>query len=685
MVIALPLAVLALVVSSEFFLQSQERDARDAVQASTNVNTASAAILVDALNAETSSRGFALTRETRYLAPLNAALNQRRQDEDALRAAVLVARSKAPVAPLLQLAEEKFASCIQVRALVTSGASAAQIDDQLSSGKSIMDQLRTQVTAVQTYESVVLHNEQRNIANIETEISVAGMLGLLLGIVGSLIAAVLFSTSVTRRLSTAVRNAHRLGEGEALVFERPSGDEFDTMDTALRNAAIQLASSSERATSSSVAEKDALNLSRIAQELSRHAESERSLAVGARDKAEVDREFFESQLHQSQRLESLGQLAGGVAHDFNNLLAVILNYSSFVGEELAAAAATPSGAHWEGTLKDVGQIQLAAERASLLTRQLLSFARREVVQSQVLDLNEIIARMEQILRRTIGEQIELVIGLTSDSATVVADPGQIEQVVLNLAINSRDAMPSGGSLSIETATRHVTMSDEFFMGVPAGDYVSLRVSDSGSGMSDEVRERAFEPFFTTKVRGEGSGLGLATVYGIVKQSGGSTKIYSDLGVGTSMMILLPAVATGEAPDVAIAATQSRQSLSGTETVLVVDDEEALREVTSRMLARNGYHVLTASGGQQAIDIASSFGGPIDLLLTDVIMPAMQGPTVAKEILKLRPDVKVLYTSGHALPVLEAELILGTDFMLVEKPFDQPTLLAHIRKVLDHDS
>jgi CheY-like chemotaxis protein len=258
-------------------------------------------------------------------------------------------------------------------------------------------------------------------------------------------------------------------------------------------------------------------------------------------------------------------------------------------------------------------------------------------------------------------------------------------VVLNLAINSRDAMPSGGSLSIETATRHVTMSDEFFMGVPAGDYVSLRVSDSGSGMSDEVRERAFEPFFTTKVRGEGSGLGLATVYGIVKQSGGSTKIYSDLGVGTSMMILLPAVATGEAPDVAIAATQSRQSLSGTETVLVVDDEEALREVTSRMLARNGYHVLTASGGQQAIDIASSFGGPIDLLLTDVIMPAMQGPTVAKEILKLRPDVKVLYTSGHALPVLEAELILGTDFMLVEKPFDQPTLLAHIRKVLDHDS
>ncbi|HUZ41921.1 MAG TPA: response regulator [Acidimicrobiales bacterium] len=411
------------------------------------------------------------------------------------------------------------------------------------------------------------------------------------------------------------------------------------------------------------------------------AEGEKTVAEEVRIEAVAEHQRLEAQLHQSQRMESLGQLAGGVAHDFNNLLAVIMNYASFVAEELFSAAADPAGEHWRGPLGDVEQIQLAAERGALLTHQLLSFARREVVQARPLSLNSAITRMEQILRRTIGEQIELVINLAEHLPMVVADPGQIEQIVLNLAINARDAMPDGGILTIDTSVREISAPDGI-ADVPAGPYVCFRVGDTGTGMSADVRDHAFEPFFTTKPRGEGSGLGLATVYGIVSQSGGFTRIYSDEGVGSSISILLPAAADEAEPAHGVENSGLAPRLV-TETVLLVDDEEALREVTRRILTRNGYHVLTAANGQQAIEIATSHDGPIELLLTDVIMPAMQGPTVANAVRSLRPGIRVLFMSGHAHPVLEAEAVLGTEFLLLEKPFDQSMLLENIRQVLDH--
>jgi len=412
-----------------------------------------------------------------------------------------------------------------------------------------------------------------------------------------------------------------------------------------------------------------------------NAEREKALAEDVRIEAEADRERLEVQLHQSQRLESLGQLAGGVAHDFNNLLAVILNYASFVVEELSIASKAPEGEKWNSTLKDVEQIQLAAERASLLTHQLLSFARREVVQAQALSLNSAITRMEQILRRTIGEQIHLVTNLSDDLPLVVADPGQIEQIILNLAINARDAMPSGGTLSIDTSVRLFADDAPPSPGLRAGSYVSCRVSDDGFGMSAEVRDKAYEPFFTTKPRGEGSGLGLATVYGIVSQSGGHITIDSDEGIGTSITILLPEATQSAPPRVSEESANDASLTSGVGTVLVVDDQGALREMTQRILTRHGYAVLTASGGAQAIEIARSHDGVIDLLLTDIIMPAMQGPEVANEIRKLRPDIRVLFMSGHAQPVLEAEMLLGTEFQLVEKPFNQATLLENVRRAL----
>jgi CheY-like chemotaxis protein len=379
-------------------------------------------------------------------------------------------------------------------------------------------------------------------------------------------------------------------------------------------------------------------------------------------------------------MESLGQLAGGVAHDFNNLLAVILNYAAFVTEELTTAVGTPAGAQWEGPLKDLKQIQVAAERASVLTHQLLAFARREVIQARPLRINEAITSIEEILRRTIGEQIELTTDLEPNLAMVFADPGHIEQIILNLAINARDAMPLGGKLAIETSSRDITGDEWSLFGAPAGAYNCIRISDNGAGMTDEIRDRAFEPFFTTKPRGEGSGLGLATVYGIVLQSGGFTKIYTDEGVGTTITVLLPSAAVDG--DASRRDDPHLRTPVGSETILVVDDEEGLREVARRILTRNGYTVLVATGGAEAIEIASSTEGPIDLLLTDVIMPTMQGPTVAKEVKKIRPDIRVLFMSGHAQPVLEAEEVLRTKFHLVEKPFDQKLLLDHVRRALD---
>jgi PAS domain S-box-containing protein len=414
------------------------------------------------------------------------------------------------------------------------------------------------------------------------------------------------------------------------------------------------------------------------------AENEKIEAERVRLEADVELERLKGLLHQSQRMESLGQLAGGVAHDFNNLLAVILNYASFVSEELASAVSGGDNSQWEGSLNDVKQIQVAAERASVLTHQLLAFARREVIQARALSFNDAVANIEEMLRRTIGEQIELTITLEANLSKVMADPGHIEQIILNLAINARDAMPLGGTLAIETSAQDVTEAEWLGFGVPAGSYVCVRFSDNGVGMSPEVSDRAFEPFFTTKPRGEGSGLGLATVYGIVLQSGGFTKIASDEGVGTVVTILLPTVDFGAEKSDHEGGLIGTTAQHGVETILIVDDEEGLREVTRRILHRSGYTVLTASSGDEAIELASNYTGHIDLLLTDVIMPNMQGPTVATEVQKRLPDIRVLFMSGHAQPVLEAEAVLGTDFQLIEKPFDQKMLLTNVRIALDRE-
>jgi CheY-like chemotaxis protein/nitrogen-specific signal transduction histidine kinase len=395
-----------------------------------------------------------------------------------------------------------------------------------------------------------------------------------------------------------------------------------------------------------------------------------------------DADVIQARIVQGERMEVLGRLAGGVAHDFNNLLAVILNYAAFVAEELTLAAESPPDCaeRCRGALRDVGQIQQAAVRATALTHQLLAFARREVVQPRVLDLNDAVHGVEELLRRTLGEDTELAITLAETLWPILADAGQMEQVLVNLALNASDAMPDGGILGIDTAQVSVD-ADSVAGGSAAepGRYVRLRVSDTGMGMSADVVRHAFEPFYTTKGVGAGTGLGLATVYGIVTEAEGTIAIKSELGVGTTFTIMLPVTAEATA---SIHEPAPYERVPKGETVLVVEDEEALREVTERIFARNGYHVLTAASGREAIALVRGYEGDIHLLVTDVVMPKMLGKEVAEQIGQLRPDIEVLFMSGYAQPVLASQGRLEPGVALVEKPFSEAALLAKAGQVLN---
>jgi signal transduction histidine kinase len=402
--------------------------------------------------------------------------------------------------------------------------------------------------------------------------------------------------------------------------------------------------------------------------------------TGRRDVWEVLERRDRVHGQQAQRLESLGQLAGGVAHDFNNLLAVILNYVSFVSEELTAAAGPDPARHLEAAGADLAQIKKAAQRAAELTHQLLAFARREVIRPQVLDLDSVITSVEEILRRTLGEHVELVTLLAGDLWPILADPGQLEQVLVNLAVNARDAMPSGGTLTIDTG--NITVDADTIAGGSSarpGHNVRLRVSDTGAGMPAGVAQHAFEPFYTTKPDGAGTGLGLATVYGILTQADAQIQIYSEPGAGTTFTITLPVT---EEPAVPIVEPAPYQRVPKGETVLVVEDEEALREVTRRIFARNGYHVITAGSGLEALGIARGHAGEIHLLVTDVVMPGMLGKDVAETMRLVKPGIEVLYMSGYARPVLTAQGRLDPSVALVEKPFSEADMMAMAGLVLN---
>jgi signal transduction histidine kinase len=381
---------------------------------------------------------------------------------------------------------------------------------------------------------------------------------------------------------------------------------------------------------------------------------------------------------QAQKLEAIGRLAGGIAHDFNNLLVVITGYSELALRRLAG------GAEGEQFRNNFEEIKKAADRAAQLTRQLLAFSRRQVLQPKVLDLNELIYDISKMLRRLIGEDIELSVNLGSPLGHIRADPGQIEQVVMNLVVNARDAMPGGGKLDI--GTRNAYLDDLYASqnaGVRPGHYVMLSVSDNGSGMDAETQAHIFEPFFTTKDVGKGTGLGLSSVYGIIKQSGGHIWVYSEPGLGTVFNVYLPRV------DDPLGADENRngskEKLVGTETVLLVEDDQAVCEMTHRILEMGGYKVLVASRGSEALRIAEGYGGKIHLLLTDVVMPHLGGRELANTFMSMQPDIKILFMSGYTDDVIACSGVLDENQPFIAKPFNPDSLLRKVREVLDSEN
>lgn len=408
------------------------------------------------------------------------------------------------------------------------------------------------------------------------------------------------------------------------------------------------------------------------QDLKRKADEYATLYEHAQ-KEMANRQRLEEELRQSQKMEAVGRLAGGVAHDFNNLLTVITGYS-----DLILSMASPDFEFRE----QLEEIHNASDRAGSLTRQLLAFSRRQVLKAEVLDLNEVVDRMNKLLKRLIGEDIDLATRLRPDLHPVEFDPGQIEQIVMNLAVNARDAMPNGGRLTIETA--NVELDEEYARQHPdshAGPHVMIAITDSGSGMTPEVKARIFDPFFTTKALGQGTGLGLSTVYGIVKQSGGNIWVYSEVGHGTTFKIYLP---SAEGRAIPARRMTEPDALRGTETLLIVEDDAAVRGLLRRVLRQAGYTVLDTGDPEEALKICREYSGEIALLLTDVIMPKMGGREFAEKARILRPDMRTVYMSGYTDDAIVHHGVLEPGTAFIEKPISPEVLLAKTRGFLAED-
>jgi two-component system cell cycle sensor histidine kinase/response regulator CckA len=419
------------------------------------------------------------------------------------------------------------------------------------------------------------------------------------------------------------------------------------------------------------------NLARLAPAIEREVRERDNRAAHKRAESELRQTLTETeeQLRQSQKMEAVGRLAGGVAHDFNNMLSVILSYSVLL---------TSTMAEGDPRIADLAEIQNAGKRAADLTRQLLLFSRQESLPQQVLDLNELLAGLQKLLQRAVGEDVELACLPCGTPARIRANPGHVEQVLMNLVINARDAMPTGGRLTIETSAVGSHRSSLSDSGLPlpahAAPHVLVSVTDTGTGMDAATRARIFEPFFTTKERGKGTGLGLSTVFGIMRQSGGAVDVVSEPGKGATFNVYFPLV--DAAVDSPAMPTQSA-SLRGTEAILLVEDEASVRNVVRNILSRHGYEVLEARSPEEALSIARR-RPEIDLLISDVVMPRIDGPELSRRIVKLRPEVRVLFMSGYTDDSL-IRYSVDSDVAFLEKPLTPESLTRKVREVLDRTS
>ncbi len=403
-------------------------------------------------------------------------------------------------------------------------------------------------------------------------------------------------------------------------------------------------------------------MSGIVQDITGRKQTEEALAAS------------QQQFLQSQKMEAVGRLAGGIAHDFNNLLTVITGYSDLMLTGLG---------EFDPLREEVNEIKQATDRATALTRQLLAFSRNQVLQPKVLNLNEVVADVNRLLGRLIGEDIQVVNITEPKLGLIKADPGQLEQVIINLAVNARDAMPVGGKLVLKTA--NVWLDDthtQNYPGVQPGPYIKLEVSDTGSGMDRATQARIFEPFFTTKEVGKGTGLGLSTVYGIVNQSGGHIDLYSEVGKGSIFKVYFPRMAASVGSERRLVSSSLKALPGGTETILLVEDEKAVRSLAIRLLSMVGYKVLAAQNGTEALLSEEIRQGQIDLLITDMVMPEMSGRELAERLVLLQPGLRVVYMSGYTNEFVANEGVVAEGVAFLQKPFKASDLASKVREVLD---
>jgi PAS domain S-box-containing protein len=772
LVVALPVTALLITVAVFYQFQQQNRNAQLALEHSFDLRSGIRRVLAQMLNAETGIRGYLLSRRQSFLVPYETAL----RDLPAVRASLrdLVENDPLQSARLREvdsLISRALAHMQRSREEIARGNQAAALA-ALESDKSTMDSLRAQIAEMLAGAERLLEERKQEARMVERRTTLVIFAGGVFGLLGGMLAALLFTTAIANRIGTLVHEARDVAAGRPIAHEVKGKDEISVLERTLQETSELLTARAEQLRKVHdelelrVAQRTA-ELTATNEELHRSNEVRQAvvqsspLAIWALDPigqvtfwnpaaerifgwaeqevigcplpviAEADQEehrdwirrfaageafsaverrrrrkdgslidvmiwtaplrdaegrirgaiaidsdisqqkLLEEQFRQSQKLEAIGRLAGGVAHDFNNLLTVIQGYN-----EMAAMEARKHPKILEYTR----EVEYAASRATALTSQLLAFSRRQVSQPKILDLNEVVSHSMKLLRRVIGEDVEIVTHLHPQLWRVKVDPIHIDQVIMNLVVNARDAMGTGGRLTIETQNQ--VLDAEYagrHLGVKPGPYCMLAISDTGTGMAAETLSRLFEPFFTTKEPGKGTGLGLSIVYGIVKQNKGEIIVYSEVGQGTTFKIYLPiteAVVENAGP------AGRHLPASGSETILLCEDDAKIRTLVEKMLRKHGYQVLVAQTPEEALRMAADRGDAIDLLLTDVVMPHMSGFELAKALAVKRPEIKVLYMSGYTDTHIAGAPELPENMPFLQKPFTTAGLHELVRQVLE---
>ena len=753
--VAIP--VCALLAAMVVFYQFQQRmgEAESSVEHTNQVRVEIRRVFNRIVNAETGVRGYLLTGRDAFLDPyLTARQELPARIEDLRRLTSGNPAQLARWSRVQALLARALDSMEGLRREKASGHVAGLAE--LERGKSEMDELRAELTAMGNEEDRLLMERSTAEEKTQRRLRYAVFVGGLLGLLGGVGAALFFNRKIGRRIRQLEEQARLVAEGQPILSEFTGHDEIARLGRTLKETSQQLA----RQAAELKAAHSAANVElREANEVRRAVVQSSPLAIWATDLegqvsfwnpaaerifgwtaeeviggkppvipsdqqdeqrewlerfrrgeslAGVERsrvkkdgscidvviwtaplrdvngnisgvividsdvtehKLLEEQFRQSQKLEAVGRLAGGVAHDFNNLLTVISGYTELLIRDLKDSP---------GLLEFAQEIQQATSRAAGLTAQLLAFSRRQISQPRIVDLNSVVSSSMRLLRRLIGEDIEIISRLDPDLGRIKADPVHIDQLILNIAVNARDAMTNGGKLTIETAN---TPLDADYagrhIGVAPGPYCMLAISDTGIGMDAATRSRIFEPFFTTKEAGKGTGLGLSIVYGIVKQNSGEIMVYSEPGKGTTFKIYFPAVEA--APE--IPGREDQAQARGSETILLCEDDEAIRKLVHKMLARQGYHVLETETPEQALDLLRQRSEAADLLLTDLVMPRMSGLDLAQAVRDLRPGTKVVYMSGYTDSHVSHNWVLGPDTAFLQKPFTAADLSQKVREVL----